>query len=56
MAVGPDGTVWAAVTEHGITNGPLLHLVSYKAGAKAPRDHGVVGVSNPNLICSLTSE
>jgi hypothetical protein len=49
MAVGPDGTVWAAVTEHAVKNGPLLHLVSYKPGAKAPRDHGVVGVSNPNF-------
>jgi hypothetical protein len=49
MCVGPDGTVWAAVSEHGVTGGPKLHLVSYKPGAKAPRDHGRVGVANPNF-------
>lgn len=48
MCVGPDGTVWAAVTE-GVAGGPRLHLVSYKPGAKSPRDHGRVGVANPNF-------
>lgn len=49
MAVGPDGTVWAAVTEHGLPDGPQLHLVSYRPGTKTPRDHGPVGVANPNF-------
>jgi sugar lactone lactonase YvrE len=49
MCVGPDGTVWAAVTEHGVPDGPLLHLVSYRPGGKAPRDHGPVGVANPGF-------
>lgn len=47
MAVGPDGTVWAAVTEHGLPGGPQLHLVSHRPGGRAPRDHGKVGVANP---------
>ncbi|MFO0876364.1 MAG: hypothetical protein U0840_03240 [Gemmataceae bacterium] len=49
MAVGPDGTVWAAVTEHGLPDGPQLRLVSYRPGTAAPRDHGPVGVANPNF-------
>lgn len=49
MCVGPDGTVWAAVTEHGPPEGAVLHLVSHKPGAPAPRDHGVVGIANPNF-------
>jgi hypothetical protein len=48
MAVGPKGQVWAAVTDHGVKGGPMLHLVSYKPGDKAPRDHGKVSVSNPD--------
>ena len=49
MCVGPDGSLWAAVTEHGLSEGPLLHLVSYRPGTKAPRDHGPVGVANPDF-------
>jgi sugar lactone lactonase YvrE len=49
MCVGPDGRMWAAVTEHGGKVSPLLHLVSYKPGEKACRDHGVVGISNSNF-------
>ena len=47
MATGPKGKVWAAVTEHGIPE-PQLYLVSYTPGDKAPRNHGKVGVANPN--------
>jgi sugar lactone lactonase YvrE len=47
MCVGPDGRVWAAVT-HGTPDGAQLHLVSYKPGDKAPRDHGQVGIANPD--------
>lgn len=47
MAVGTDGRVWAAVTRHDLPRGPELHLVSYRPGAKGPRDHGPVGIENP---------
>jgi hypothetical protein len=49
MCVGPKGTVWAAITESHAQVGHLLHLVSYRPGDKAPRDHGPVSVSNPNF-------
>jgi sugar lactone lactonase YvrE len=49
MSVGPDGRVWAAVTEQGLEEGALLHLVGYKPGDKAPRDYGPVGVENPDF-------
>jgi hypothetical protein len=48
LCVGPDGRVWAAVTEQGRPGGPLLHLVGYTPGAKAPRDFGPVGIANPD--------
>jgi sugar lactone lactonase YvrE len=48
MCVGPDGRVWAAVTEQGTPDGAVLHLVSYRTGDKAPRDHGPVGIANPD--------
>jgi hypothetical protein len=37
------------VSDTAAKGGTLVHLVSYKPGAKAPRDHGVVGVSNPDF-------
>lgn len=49
MCVGPTGTMWAAVTESHSKVGQLLHLVSYRPGDKAPRDHGPVSVSNPDF-------
>jgi hypothetical protein len=49
MCVGPAGTMWAAVTESHARVGQLLHLVSYRPGAKAPRDHGPVSVRNPDF-------
>ena len=49
MCVGPDGRVWAAVTEHATGGLPELHLVGWKPGTKAPRDFGRVGVANPNF-------
>jgi streptogramin lyase len=48
MCVGPDGRVWAAVTDQGAADGPTLHLVGYKPGDKAPRDLGPVGIANPD--------
>lgn len=48
LCVGPKGTVWAAVTEQGTKDGAVLHLVSWRPGDKAPRDHGLVGVANPD--------
>jgi hypothetical protein len=49
MCVGPDGRVWAAVTESGLPEGPVVHLVSYRPGDKSPRDHGVIAVANPDF-------
>ncbi len=48
MCVGADGVVWAAVTVHGIPDGPWLHLVSCKPG-QPPRNHGALGVANPSF-------
>src|SRR5439155_1384248 len=48
MCVGPDGVVWAAVTVHGVPDGPVLHLVSRSPG-DAVRDHGQIGVANPDF-------
>jgi hypothetical protein len=41
--------MWAAITESHSKVGNLLHLVSYRPGDKAPRDHGPVSVSNPDF-------
>lgn len=49
MCVGPKGTMWAAITQMHSKVGSLLHLVSYRSGDKAARDHGPVSVSNPNF-------
>lgn len=49
MCVGPTGTAWAAITTNVEGFGHMLNLVSYKAGDAAPRDHGVVSVTNPNF-------
>jgi hypothetical protein len=50
LCVGPKATVWAAITEIGANKDVpnLHHLVSYRAGDKAPRDHGPVAIRNPN--------
>jgi hypothetical protein len=48
MCVSPKGEVWAAVTVHGLPEGPILRLVSYQPGQPAPRDHGAVGIENPD--------
>ena len=39
-----------AVTEHGRPEGPLLHLVSYSPGDAGPKDHGPVGIKNPDYM------
>jgi hypothetical protein len=48
LCVGPKGTAWAAITEAKEGIPQLLHLVSYRAGDKAPRDHGPVSIRNPD--------
>jgi hypothetical protein len=50
LAVGPDGTVWMAVTEQNRPGGALMHLVSYAPGDRAPKDHGPVGIKNPDYV------
>lgn len=49
LCVGTDGTVWATVSDRGRKGGSAAHLVSYRPGAKAPRDHGVVSIANPDF-------
>jgi hypothetical protein len=46
MCVGPTGIVWCAITESHPEVGQRLHLVSYRPGASAPRDHGPVAIRN----------
>lgn len=49
MCVGPTGTAWMAITENVAGFGSKLHLVSYAKGDAAPKDHGVVKVTNPDF-------
>jgi sugar lactone lactonase YvrE len=57
LAVAPNktGKVWMALTEQGRPGGAMTHLVSYTSGDKAPRDHGAVGIANPDFV-KLTDE
>ena len=48
MCVGHTGEVWAAVTGNYPKANTLLHLVSYRPGDRAPRDHGPVAIANPD--------
>ncbi|MCA9201591.1 MAG: hypothetical protein KDA59_01005, partial [Planctomycetales bacterium] len=48
MCVGPTGTVWCAVTEQ-VKGKHQLHLVSYRPGDTAPRDHGRIHIANPDF-------
>lgn len=50
LAVGPDGTAWMAVTEQSRPEGAMLHLVSFAPGDPAPKDHGPVGIKNPDYV------
>jgi len=50
MAVNPNGVVWMAVSEQGRPEGQTLHLVSYTPGDAAPKDHGPVGIKNPDYV------
>jgi sugar lactone lactonase YvrE len=49
MCVGPKGEVWAALTVKDPQIGQRQHLVSYRPGDKAPRDHGVLAIKNPDF-------
>ncbi len=48
MCVGPDGRVWASVTRSSAFGISQHHIVSYKPGEKAPKDHGPVSIKNPD--------
>jgi sugar lactone lactonase YvrE len=48
LCVGPTGTVWASVTANTALGNSIHYLVSYRAGAKAPRCHGPVAIRNPD--------
>lgn len=56
MAVSPHGIVWMAVTEQSRPDGPMLHLVSYSPGDSSPKDHGPVGIKNPNYVTLVGSD
>lgn len=47
LCVGPSGTVWASITESRM-EGAGHHLASYRPGAAAPFDHGLVVIGNPD--------
>jgi sugar lactone lactonase YvrE len=49
LCVGPKGDAWAALTVPDKEIGQRQHVVSYHAGDKAPRDRGVISVSNPDF-------
>jgi hypothetical protein len=48
MCVGSAGQVWAAATESSPLRIRLAHLVSYRPGDKAARDHGSPAIANPD--------
>ena len=48
MCVGPKGEVWMGVAATFPKRGTLLHLVSYRPGDPAPRDHGPIAIRNPD--------
>lgn len=50
MCVDNKGKVWMAVSHQVKGVGQRFDLVSYTPGAKAPRDHGPVGIANPDYI------
>jgi sugar lactone lactonase YvrE len=50
LCVGPKGQVWMGVTEIGRPEGQRCRLISYTPGDQAPRDHGPVGIANPDYI------
>ncbi|MDP7128902.1 MAG: hypothetical protein QF437_00320 [Planctomycetota bacterium] len=50
LCVGPDGTVWM-----GVASKHLLHVVSYREGEAAPKDHGIIAIKNPKYT-KFTSE
>lgn len=47
--------MWAVVTDHSRKGGQIAHLVSYAPGDKSVRDHGLVGIANPDYV-KLTDE
>ena len=48
MCVGPTGEVWVSVTRTSAWGKNLQHIVSFKPGDKAPKDHGPVAIKNPD--------
>ena len=50
LCAGPKGQLWMAVSDPARSGGQVFHLVSYTPGDNGPRDHGPVGVANPDYI------
>jgi len=55
LCVDGKGKVWMGVTEQGRPGGPQCYLASYTPGDKGPRNHGKVGIANPDYV-KLTDE
>ncbi len=55
MCADLKGKIWMGVSRQAPGIGSRCHLVSYTPGDKGPRDHGPVGVANPDYI-KLTDE
>jgi sugar lactone lactonase YvrE len=49
MAVSPSGIVWAGVATTFEGQEQLLHVVSYRPGDAATKDHGPIAVKNPDF-------
>ena len=50
MCVDLKGKVWMGVSQQVKGVGSRCHLVSYTPGAAGPRNHGPVGIANPDYI------
>jgi sugar lactone lactonase YvrE len=50
LCVDLNGKVWMGLSHPVKGIGPRTHLVSYTPGDKTPRDHGPVGIANPDYI------
>ena len=56
LAVSPDGVVWMAVSDPGRPGGQIAHLVSYSPGDAAPKDHGPIGIKNPDYVTLVDAD
>lgn len=55
MCVAPDGTVWCGIAATFGAKGQWLHVVSYKPGDTACKDHGPIAIKNPDYVSLVDS-